>query len=123
LVDGCIDSGEIRRRAGVRVMEYDINYERARELMIKLPTSDIKLITDALEGRNTDAFVRGFLSGGYEIHPTVVRSTPDTYKSQMSLKIAFLQDMLESDNMGMIEIEEAFEQAKEEYRKTIEDDE
>ena len=104
-------------------MEYDINYHRARELMIKLSTDDIKLITDALEGRNTDAFVRGFLSGGYEIHPTVVHSTPDTYKSQMSLKIAFLQDMLESDNMGMIEIEEAFEQAKEEYRKTIEDDE
>lgn len=47
---------------------------------------------------------------------------PDTYRSQASLKMAFLQDMLESENVGMIEIEEAFEQAKEEYRKTIEED-
>jgi len=107
----------------VITMEHDTVYQRARELMIKLPTDDIKLITDALEGRNTDEFVRGFLSGGYEIHPAVVHRTPDTYKSQMSLKIAFLQDMLESENMGMIEIEEAFEKAKEVYRKTIEDDE
>ena len=113
--------------------ENNITYERARELMIELPSDDINLIIDALEGRNTDAFVRGFESGGYEIHPVSSGWTvtgrwtatypPDTYRNQASLKMAFLQDMLESGNVGMIEIEEAFEQAKEEYRKTIEDDE
>ena len=46
----------------------------------------------------------------------------DTYRSQASLKMAFLQDMLESENVGLIEIEAAFEQAKEEYRKIIEED-
>ena len=125
-------------------------YERAREIMIKLTTDDINLIIDALEGRNTDAFVRGFRTGGYDIRPisampvfiedmglvgvdmeliktefsrAIVNHPPDTYRSQVSLKMAFLQDMLESENVGMIEIAEAFEQAKEAYRKTIEDDE
>ena len=52
-----------------------------------------------------------------------IEHSPSTYRSQGSLKMAFLQDMLESENVGMIEIGEAFEQAKEEYRKTVEDDE
>jgi len=102
------------------------DYERAKRMMLILPTDDINLIIDVIEGGRGAAFVKGFLSGGFEIRP-VSRATeqthpPDSYRSQGSLKMAFLQDMLESENVGMIEIGEAFEQAKEEYRKTVEED-
>jgi DNA integrity scanning protein DisA with diadenylate cyclase activity len=125
------------------------DYERARRMMIILPTDDLNLIIDVIEGRRVEAFVKGFLSGGFEIRPVssmpvfiqdmvaagvdieLIKETfsraitghqPDTYRSQASLKMAFLQDMLESENVGLIEIEAAFEQAKEEYRKTVEED-
>jgi hypothetical protein len=107
--------------------DFPEDYERARRMMLILPKDDINLIIDVIEGRRVEAFVKGFLSGGFEIRP-VGRATeqthqPDTYRSQGSLKMAFLQDMLESENVGIIEIGAAFEQAKEEYRKTVEDDE
>lgn len=46
----------------------------------------------------------------------------NSYHNQVLMKAAFLRDMLESENVGMIEIEEAFEQAKEEYLKVIGDE-
>jgi hypothetical protein len=102
------------------------DYERARRMMLTLPKDDINLIIDVIEGRRVEAFVKGFLSGGYEIRPvggaTEQTYPPDTYRSQGSLKMAFLQDMLDAEYVGMIEIETAFEQAKEEYRKVTEED-
>lgn len=117
----------LTRESRLSDADFSDDYERARRMMIMLPTDDINLIIDVIEGRRVEAFTKGFLSGGFEIRP-VGRATeqthpPDTYRSQGSLKMAFLQDMLESENVGMIEIEEAFEQGKEEYRKTVEDDE
>jgi len=47
---------------------------------------------------------------------------PDTYKSQASLKMAFLQDMLESENVTETEIRGAFESALTDYLKVMEVD-
>ena len=140
----------LTREDRLTTADVDADYERARRMMLVLPKDDINLIIDAMEGRRVDAFVKGFLSGGFEIRPVssmpvfiqdmvaagvdvelikeafsraITGHPPDSYRSQASLKMAFLQDMLESENVGMIEIEEAFEQAKGEYRKTVEDDE
>ncbi len=117
----------LTRESRLSESDYDADYERARRMMLILSTADLNLIIDVLEGRRVEAFVQGFLSGGFEIRP-VGRATeqthpPDTYRSQGSLKMTFLQEMLDAEYVGMIEIEDAFEQAKEEYRKTVEDDE
>ncbi|NIA09347.1 MAG: hypothetical protein GWP10_06375 [Nitrospiraceae bacterium] len=45
---------------------------------------------------------------------------PDTYKSQHILKMAFLQDMLESENVTETEIRGAFEGALTDYLKVVE---
>ena len=116
----------LTRESRLSESDYDADYERARRMMRTLSTADINLIIDVLEGRRVDAFMKGFLSGGFEIRP-VSRATeqthpPDSYRSQGSLKMAFLQDMLESENVSLIEIEVAFAEARTEYRKTVEDD-